>query len=435
MSMRSGMRICVDSTTLHALRGFAPVGLSRVESHVLWAAIDTDEDQFTFCAYDRYRKRLEPVSRGAVAGLLNEYGKVEVSKTGVVKARRAKRGIFKIGNQIEKAIRHRIQAMLGDNHHDERGNPSLQPGDYLVLTGNAWDYLGLDYLESLVLGQGVHLIVFVHDIIPILFPHLVESSHERQAFEDFMKFLLRHALTIICISKATQRDLMEWANACQTPMPHCVVVPLGTDPVSPFCERPESIAPSLDIEKFVLSVGAVQIRKNRQLLYQIWRRMAEEKREIIPTLVIAGGHGRMENELVHQIQNDPLTKNRVLILGHVSDDALHWLYANCEYTLYPSLYEGWGLPITESLMHSKPCIASNTSSMPEAGQGLAIHLDPYDFSSWYRFVVQWNESPELVQELATQIQVSHHVRSWGDFQRDLVTYLQTISREGLAKVA
>lgn len=435
MSMRSGIRIWVDSTTLHALRGFAPVGLSRVESHVLQAAIDTGEDQFTFCAYDRYRKRLATVSRGAVTELLHEYGRVEVSKTSAVKRRRAKRGILKIGNQIERAIRCRIQAMLGDFHIDERGKQPLQPGDYLVLTGNAWDYLSLDYLESLVLGQGVHLLVFVHDILPILFPHLVESSKERQAFEDFMTFSLRNATTILCNSNATQRDLIEWANACQIPVPHSVVVPLGTDPGRQSCERPEGIAQALDNERFVLSVGAVQIRKNRQLLYQIWRRMAEEKRSIIPTLVIAGGHGWLENELVHQIQNDPLTKDRVRILGHVSDEALHWLYANCEYTLYPSLYEGWGLPIAESLMHSKPCIASNTSSMPEAGQGLAIHLDPYDFSSWYRLVTQWNESPEFVQKIAIQIQMSYRARSWGDFQRDLVQHLLPRTKHGIAKVA
>ena len=74
--------------------------------------------------------------------------------------------------------------------------------------------------------------------------------------------------------------------------------------------------------------------------------------------------------------------NRVFHFSDVSENTLDWLYQNCLFTVYPSLYEGWGIPITESLSYGKVCVASSTSSMPEASSGLGVHIDPLDFVGW-----------------------------------------------------
>ena len=84
----------------------------------------------------------------------------------------------------------------------------------------------------------------------------------------------------------------------------------------------------------------------------------------------------------------PAIAGTVTMLHRTSDAELAWLYAHAAFTLYPSWYEGWGLPLSESLAYGKTFIASDTSSLPEAGQGLGIHLDPYDLVSWGREVLR-----------------------------------------------
>jgi glycosyltransferase involved in cell wall biosynthesis len=67
---------------------------------------------------------------------------------------------------------------------------------------------------------------------------------------------------------------------------------------------------------------------------------------------------------------------KIILKSDVSDEELDALYDKCMFTIYPSLYEGWGLPISESLGKGKLCVCSNTSSMPEAGREFALYIDP-----------------------------------------------------------
>ncbi len=73
---------------------------------------------------------------------------------------------------------------------------------------------------------------------------------------------------------------------------------------------------------------------------------------------------------------DPHTRDQFVILEDTTDEELTWLYQHCAFTVYPSFYEGWGLPIAESLAHGIPCLSSNTSSMPEIAADLMSFFDP-----------------------------------------------------------
>ena len=89
-----------------------------------------------------------------------------------------------------------------------------------------------------------------------------------------------------------------------------------------------------------------------------------------------------------QIAHDPAVRDSVVVRHDVSDAALAWLYRECAFTLYPSFYEGWGLPVSESLAHGKFCIASTAPALVEAGQGLTKHIDPLDFVAWKSAIVE-----------------------------------------------
>jgi glycosyltransferase involved in cell wall biosynthesis len=84
----------------------------------------------------------------------------------------------------------------------------------------------------------------------------------------------------------------------------------------------------------------------------------------------------MVDDLIHQLRNASFLNGKIVLVDNPSDGELKSLYNGCLFTVFPSLYEGWGLPVTESLSLGKPCIVSNAASLPEAGGALARYFDP-----------------------------------------------------------
>jgi len=91
----------------------------------------------------------------------------------------------------------------------------------------------------------------------------------------------------------------------------------------------------------VLSVGTLEARKNHSLLYAVWNSRAERGVEL-PRLVIVGRPGLWDGDVLHALAFDPSVSARVDVFSDVNDDQLLWLYQHCRYTVYPSIYEGWG---------------------------------------------------------------------------------------------
>lgn len=279
---------------------------------------------------------------------------------------------------------------------------------------------------------GVSLVFLCYDLVPIKFPHfyLPEAVVD---FERFAEFIAREASLVLCISEATRRDLEAFAAGKQLTLRQVRVIRLGHN------LSPPSPAPPIDLPSrvkpggYVLYVSTIQVRKNHQMLYQIWRRFAERRDGgDLPYLVFVGIHGWLVDDLMSMIGRDPLVASRIVILSRTTDAELAWLYRNCLFTVYPSLYEGWGLPISESLAHGKICIASDNSSMPEAGEGLALHLDPLDFAAWYREIESLIDDPDRRAAMEAAIAAGYRPHDWAkagaSFAREVADYAATRSR-------
>jgi glycosyltransferase involved in cell wall biosynthesis len=96
----------------------------------------------------------------------------------------------------------------------------------------------------------------------------------------------------------------------------------------------------------------------------------------VPSLVFAGRVGWLVDDLMRQISNTNNLDGKLILIENPTDSELVKLYTGCLFSLCPSFYEGWGLPVTESLALGKPCLISNRTSLPEAGGGLARSFDP-----------------------------------------------------------
>ncbi len=422
-------KIWFDASTVKKLRNHSPVGLTRVEANVLQAALDLPQSIVRFCTFNRYGKKIEEFSRSSVQNLLDNYGSAGDSGHGV----RVKPSKFPkaMGRFVERQIR--VASRSASTHLKqtfglERQFPEWNAGDVFVISGATWDSVDDKVLEKLVVDQGLKLVAIVADMIPVIFPHQFQSQETLDSFSRFAELVARYSELPVCISKSTQNDFENFATARGISAGKSQVIYLGSETPTPIKNVPPGLPTSLDDNAFVISVSTIQVRKNHQLLYQLWRRFAEEGRNEVPRLVLVGSPGWLTNDLRCQIANDPLVQDSILVLNHVNDAQLNWLYNRCEFSLYPSLYEGWGLPIVESLSRGKPCIASNTSSMPEASQGLALHLDPHDFRQWHNAILHWSSNKNELMLESERVKSNFRFRSWADFGQEFCSQVENLVR-------
>jgi len=184
---------------------------------------------------------------------------------------------------------------------------------------------------------------------------------------------LRRSEAVVCISEATRRDLTErfpWVERRTS------VLPLAADPRFarrlPEAELRPVLARSGPGDRFILAAGTLEPRKNLVRVIEAHAALPAVLREAHP-LVLVGPRGWESDEIVARAGVD---ERLVRILGHVPDEDLAVLYQACTVFAYPSLYEGFGLPLLEAMAAGAACITSNVSSLPEVGGDAVVYVDP-----------------------------------------------------------
>jgi glycosyltransferase involved in cell wall biosynthesis len=259
--------------------------------------------------------------------------------------------------------------------------------------------------------MGFRTAYVLYDTIPIKFPHCYGPGFS-QHYANWMANTLWASDLILAISQHTRRDVLEFAEKYAVPCPPIEVVRLGEN-LDPSVTSAEPV-PQLKGEPFVLSIGTIEFRKNHLLLYHVWRQLVERHGAKVPKLAIVGGLGWAVNDLTYLLQADPAARSRIVVLQDISDAQLCTLYRDCLFTLYPSHYEGWGLPIAESLSFGKYCICSNTSSMPEIGGELVGQHDPSDGKTCRELVERALFDPAYRAGCERRIRRQYRRTSWTD---------------------
>jgi glycosyltransferase involved in cell wall biosynthesis len=166
----------------------------------------------------------------------------------------------------------------------------------------------------------------------------------------------------------------------------------------------------------VLCVGTVEVRKNHAALLSVWEELETELGERLPTLVVAGRRGWKAEAALRRLDDMP-TDGRIVFVEAPSDAALRWLYATCLFTIFPSFFEGWGLPVGESLWFGKPCATSNTSSIPHVGRDLCVYFSPHDPDE-IKQAIRRLLDPEIRRSYETSISAAR-LRTWAEVARDI----------------
>jgi glycosyltransferase involved in cell wall biosynthesis len=177
---------------------------------------------------------------------------------------------------------------------------------------------------------------------------------------------------------------------------------------------------------FILYVSTIERRKNHETLYKAWVRLIETGYDV-PNLLCVGMRGWGVSDLMADLACDPRIKGRIRVLHDLSDPELAHLYAACEFTVYPSLYEGWGLPVVESFAFGKFCLCSNTGSLVEAGGSFAEYLDPWDVQAWADRVRYLSGHPEELEKRNRQIEMSFKPYLWCDTMQSILGKVSAIT--------
>ncbi len=209
-------------------------------------------------------------------------------------------------------------------------------------------------------------IITIHDVIPLLF----KQYHKKQYpyFKYLMKFALRYASRIITPSQHTRKLLQEIYNI---PGERIRVIYNGA-PLNK--ESPGKIDNRL-LTPYILYVGRICPMKNITALIEAFRLLQER---IPHRLVIVGdGEEHIEKEIRSgRLPADVLTDERIMLLGYVENREMEALYRNASLFVFPSLYEGFGLPPLEAMAHDCPVVASFAASLPEVCGSAVYYVNP-----------------------------------------------------------
>jgi len=275
-------------------------------------------------------------------------------------------------------------------------------------------------------AKNCKIIVTIHDLIPYVMPEVVRSSFLKRFITEMPEIITR-SHHIITVSQASKKDLIRLFNV--NPQKISVVPSAPADSYVPLPQETvqENLWKNYRLkEPYILYVGGLNPRKNvTELIYaysKIYRELPQGE-----LLVIPGGEGRHLQKLRALVDSLNLA-GAVIFPGFVDSRELPFLYNGASLFVYPSLYEGFGLPPIEAMACGTPVITSNTSSLPEVVGDAALLVNPYDTLRLAETILQVLNDPVLADTLAQKGLAHSKKYNWRtNTARILEIYKQTLN--------
>jgi len=240
-------------------------------------------------------------------------------------------------------------------------------------------------------------VVTMHDLALVRFPEFSKRLlGERWPIYKTRKTLER-ATRVIAVSHHTANDIREFYGI---PAEKVRVIYHGVgeefySPCDPEARRAVIAKYQIPLENYILYVGGSDPRKNLARLLEAFSLLLKKMGPLI--LVVTGGMDR-GGEVYQKISRLGLEKH-VVLTGHLPPQDLRYLYSAARLFVYPSLYEGFGIPILEAMASGIPVVTSNTSSLPEVSGNAALLVDPYDVQAMSRGMQKVLDDPRFASLL------------------------------------
>lgn len=233
-------------------------------------------------------------------------------------------------------------------------------------------------------------VVTIHDLGGFFYHEKYPEYNDMHNYYKYMKrelaYTLKKANQIIAISNFTKSEIMKYyPNTSENKIK---VIGQSLDTRKTKNTNTTKTIQDLDINKpYLLSISVIRPHKNMEFLIKVFN-ILKQKYNIPHQLVIAGGIQLKTNSFIDAIKLSPF-KDDIKYLGYIENDIMPILYKNADCFIFPSLYEGFGIPLLEAMEYEIPIASSNAASLPEVGGDSCIYFNPYDS----------NETSEMIYKL------------------------------------
>jgi glycosyltransferase involved in cell wall biosynthesis len=273
------------------------------------------------------------------------------------------------------------------------------------------------------------LVLSVHDVI---FRHYPEhfSPRVRLLMSVMLPLSMRRAAAIITLSESSKRDIIRFYPFTADKVS---AIPLGPGPVVDVAADYAAAAQYSENRSFFLAVGTIQPRKNLSRLIHAYT-LARDTGGFDTRLIVVGKAAWQHSDVYQYAKQSPYCSD-IIFTGYLSDAVLAALYAQCTAFIYPSIYEGFGLPVLEAMACGAPVITSDTSSLPEVAGDAALFVDPYSIAAISAALTTIHTNDDLRQRLRVRGLERAKKFSWKHTAEQTLAVYQTVSQRSDHAVA
>lgn len=268
----------------------------------------------------------------------------------------------------------------------------FEPGSIFLDMESGWfsDVNRHGFLSALK-KNNIDSMVVQYDLLPILRPMYFPSDTTKR-FNQYFAAHIENDSVFICISENTEKDLKQYvAEKYGGKRIATERIVLGADFVKTFpaSERRSQVLPE---GRYILSVGTIEPRKNYDFLLSVYDRIIEHFPDVM--LAIVGKEGWQSSGFIRRLRSHRLWNRKLFWLEGVDDSTLSSLYRNAYLGVVPSLYEGYGLPVAESLQNGCVTLSSNGGSLPAVGGDYVDYFDPRNEDELVRLIAEYLSDEE-----------------------------------------
>lgn len=219
--------------------------------------------------------------------------------------------------------------------------------------------------------------ITIYDLVSERFPETMDARN-RRLLRGHLQDSANRAASVLTISEFSKREIMD---VLHVPEENIFVGYCGVDTefYTPGAGFTTDINKKHNLERYILYVGTLEPRKNIKCLVESFSMIADKFPDV--KLVLAGGLGWQPDDTLEAIDCS-FAKDRIIRTGYISNEEKRDLLRNAEFFVFPSIYEGFGMPVTEAMACGTDCIVSRSSSLVEIGEGYVTLIDPKDTDLW-----------------------------------------------------
>ncbi len=310
---------------------------------------------------------------------------------------------------------------------DVLGEPiEFAAGDVLLSAGTGWANSNIRAVARLKKERGIRFAVLCYDIIVLQFPQFWKA-HDIDVFKSHFHIAFPIANLVLVTSRRVEEDVRDYCRMQGFPLERTAVIPLGADPVRRPSESADVRRLGVEPGKYVLFVSTIEPRKGHRMLLAAWRLLKQRRivQEHGYKLALVGRPGWLVDDLLAEL-NAEQASGSLVVLSNVDDGMLGALYRDASFCVFPSEYEGYGLPVVEAFQYGKAVIASTGGSVPEIVGGLMPCLDPRDTLAWADAIGRWISEPGERQSFEEAVRARHRPLTWDEASAG---FFRTLQRE------